>query len=464
MWLENGDSSLGPMSTSISERCSTGRVKPRRYPQALTEVSEKEVRNILAQGIIRKSVSPYCSPLWVVPKTPGAQGNPHYRVMVDYKELNKYTRPEKYPLPRLEEMLDRMNGSTVFSLLDLKARYHQIRMHEADCEKTAFQFGRGKYEFTRMPFGRSEQEHGGHLEQLLHRFKEFGLKASCEKSSFFDPSVKFMGHVLSREGIHPDPSKFIAIRHLQEPVDVKGVWSIMGLIGYYRRFLPGLADRMEGWNSLTKKGAKFVITEDMREALDWAKARLCEDPVDSGGDRPVPYASKKLTPAESRYSAIERELLGMVWAVKHFRPYVWGRQFRIRTDHKPLVWVGGLRETSVRITRWKERLAPYAFQITHTKGRDNVVVDCLSRMVNSIDSPSPTFDAHGEVEWDPENFDLSFLRTPEGESSEPPGLGRMRRRAEEGPDLPAVPEAAARVTPVSCPSGEVQGKGGCCGR
>ncbi|KAL1138567.1 hypothetical protein AAG570_008630 [Ranatra chinensis] len=329
-------------------------------------------------------------------------------------------------------------------------------------------------------FSRSEQEHGRHLEQLLHRFKEFGLKASCEKSSFFNPLLKFMGHVLSRERIHPDPGKVIRIRQLQEPVDVKGVRSIIGLIGYYRRFLPGLANRMEGWHSLTKKGAKFVITEDMREALEWAKARLCEDPVlrfpdfslpfvittdasqvavgavlsqvDSGGDGPVAYASKKLTPAESKYSAIERELLGVVWAVEHFRPYFWGRQFRIKTDHKPLVWVEG--QTSARITRWKERLAPYAFQITHTKGRNNVVADCLSRMVNAVDSPSPTFDAHGEVEWDPENFDLSLLRTPEGESSEPSGLSRLRCRAEEGPDLPAVPETAARETPVSRPESE----------
>ncbi|KAL1131186.1 hypothetical protein AAG570_012422 [Ranatra chinensis] len=130
-------------------------------------------------------------------------------------------------------------------------------------------------------------------------------------------------------------------------------------------------------------------------------------PGTAGAAGPLAYASKKLTPAESRYSAIERELLGVVWAVEHFRPYVWGRQFRIKTDHKPLVWIEGLRETSARITRWKERLAPYAFQITHTKGRDNVVADCLSRMVNAIDSPSPTLDVHDEVEWDSGNFDLS---------------------------------------------------------
>ncbi|KAL1116688.1 hypothetical protein AAG570_005160 [Ranatra chinensis] len=110
------------------------------------------VKQLLDQGVIRKSISPYCSLLWVVPKPPDAQGNLRHRVVVDYKELNKHTRSEKYPLPRLEDMLDRMNGASVFSILDLKSVYHQIRMHEADCEKTAFQFETGNYKFTRMPF------------------------------------------------------------------------------------------------------------------------------------------------------------------------------------------------------------------------------------------------------------------------------------------------------------------------
>ncbi|KAL1109908.1 hypothetical protein AAG570_014142 [Ranatra chinensis] len=328
------------------------------------KVLEKEVRNLLAQGIIRKSVSPYCSPLWVVSQTPDAQGTPRYRVVVDFKELKKYTRPEKYPLPRLEEMLYRMSGATVFSLLDLKAEYHQIRMHEADCEKTVWE---REYEFTRMPFGlrnapttfqglidkfleglnddaiqvymddiivfsRSEEEHERHLGQLLHRLKEFGLKASCEMSSFFNASAKFLGHGSTT-------GKVVAIKQLQEPVDVKGVRSIMGLIGYYRRFLPSPADRMEGWNSLTKKGAKFMITEDMREALEWAKARLCEDPVLRFPNLSLPFV---ITTDPSQVA------VGAVLS-----------QFQIKTDHKPLAWVKGLRETSARITRWKERLAPY---------------------------------------------------------------------------------------------------------
>ncbi|KAL1129482.1 hypothetical protein AAG570_012427 [Ranatra chinensis] len=338
-------------------------------------------------------------------------------------------------------MLDRMNGASAFSILDLKAEYHQIRMHEADCEKTAFQFERGNYEFTCMPFGlknapttfqrlmdeftegldegaiqvymddiimfsRSEQEHGEHLVQLFRRLKEFGLKVSREKTMFFQPSVKFLEYILSERGIHPDPGKVEAIKNLQGPVDVKGVRSVMGLINFYRRFLPCLPDQMERWNHLMKKGVKFEITDDMLKSLDWAKEHLCREPalrfpdftkqfvvttdasqvalgavlsqLDHLGDRPVAFATRKLTSAESRYSAIERELFGVVWAVEYFRPYLWGRQFLIKTDHKPLVWVGGLKETSARVAHWKERLAAYSFTISHNKGKDNVVADCLS--------------------------------------------------------------------------------------
>ncbi|KAL1109922.1 hypothetical protein AAG570_014156 [Ranatra chinensis] len=174
-----------------------------------------------------------------------------------------------------------------------------------------------------------------HLGHLLHRFKKFGLKASCEKSSFINASIQFMGHVLS-----PKPRKPPRPRH----------------------FLPNLADQMKRWNSLTKKEAHFEITEDMREVLEWAKARFREDPVLRFPKFSLPFAIPQ-TPV----SDIERELLGVVWAVEHFRPYVWGRQFQIRTDHQPLVRVEGLRETSAGITRWMERLA-YSFRSESERG------------------------------------------------------------------------------------------------
>ncbi|KAL1114912.1 hypothetical protein AAG570_007736 [Ranatra chinensis] len=172
-------------------------VKPRRYPRALTEVTEEEVRSVLTQGIIRNSASPYGSPLWAVPKSPDAQGKPRYRVVVNFEELNKYTRPEKYPLARLEEMLDRMNGAPVFSLLDLKAGCHQIRMHEADCEKTAFQFGRGKYEFTRMPFG---SKNAPTFKRLMDKFLE-GLNEDAIQI-YMDDIIRF-SRSEQEHGRHP---------------------------------------------------------------------------------------------------------------------------------------------------------------------------------------------------------------------------------------------------------------------
>ncbi|KAL1115448.1 hypothetical protein AAG570_007478 [Ranatra chinensis] len=261
-------------------------------------------------------------------------------------------------------------------------------------------------------FSRSEQEHGEHLVQLLRRLKEFGLKVSREKTMFFQPSVKFLGYVVSEGGIHPDPGKVEAIKNLQVPVDVKGV------------------------------------------RLPWG-AVLSQ--LDHLGDRPVAFASRKLTSAESRYSAIERELLGVVWAVEYFRPYLWGRQFLIKTDHKPLVWVGGLKETSARVARWEERLTAYSFTISHNKGKDNVVADCLSRMVNALDAPTPSPGPSRRrpringSEDSPEVVDLPLLEHPEGESSIIPGLDLLRRLVVEEPDLPTVQVPASRETPSRSP-------------
>ncbi|KAL1139244.1 hypothetical protein AAG570_006230 [Ranatra chinensis] len=320
-------------------------------------------------------------------------------------------------------MLDRMNGASVFSILDLKAGYHQIRMQEADCEKTAFRFERGNYEFTRMPFGLKNAPTT--FQRLMDEFlegldegaiQEFGLKVSREKTMFFQPSVTFLGYVASERGIHPDPGKVEAIKNLQVPIDVKGVRE------------PVL--RSPDFSK------QFVVTTDASQvALGAVLSQL-----DHLEDRPVAYASRKLTSAESRYSAIERELLGVVWAVEYFRPYLWGRQFLIKTNHKPLVRVGGLKETSARVARWKERLAAYSFTISHNKGKDNVVADCLSRTVNALDAPTPSPGPSRRrpringSEDSPDVVNLPLLEHPEGESSIIPGLDLLRRRVvEAGP-------------------------------
>ena len=419
-------------------------VKPRRYPHKVKEIIKEHIEDMLQQGIIRKSRSPYCSPLWVVPKKTGTDGVEKFRVVVDYRELNRFTKAEKYPLPRLEDMLDRMLGATVFSVVDLKSGYHQILMAEEDVPKTAFSFERGHFEFLRMPFGLKNapstfqrlmdefleeldenctqiymddiivfssnwKEHEVHLKQLLTRVRKFGLKVSPDKSKFGEPEVKFMGHLVTSKGVKPNPERVRAIRVMSVPKNVKEVRMFLGMVGYYRRFLDKFADMTEPLTALLKKGNKFRATERVVESVENCKKALCTAPIlkfpnfgrpfvvttdasqealgavlsqiDEEGDRPIAFASRKLSPAERRYSAIERELLGVVWAIEYFRPYLFGTQFQVKTDHMPLVWIEKLKETSSRIARWKERLAAYSFTIHHTKGVDNVVADCLSRNI-----------------------------------------------------------------------------------
>ncbi|KAL1139969.1 hypothetical protein AAG570_006946 [Ranatra chinensis] len=251
--------------------------------------------------------------------------------------------------------MDRMSGSEIFSVIDLKSGYHQISMETRDIEKTSFQFERRKYEFVRMPFGLKNAPitFQRMIDDFLLGLDKSFIQAYMDDLIIFSKSAKDPERQLIK---FPDFEK------------------------------------------------QFILTTDASQVA--VGAVLSQGEGDS--ERPIAFASKKLTPAETRYSTIERELLGIVWATKHFRPYLLGRQFKIKTDHKPLVWVKKLDETSARINRWKETLAAYNFEIVHTKGRDNVVADCLSRQVNPID----------DVDAD---YAERFLRGWLGESSEASG-------------------------------------------
>ncbi|KAL1132796.1 hypothetical protein AAG570_010748 [Ranatra chinensis] len=242
-------------------------VKPRRYPVAFRPIIKDHIKEMLETGVIRESVSTFNSPLWVVPKNLDKSGIQKYRVVVDYRELNKRTKSEKYPLPRLEEMIDRMAGSRIFSVIDLKSGYHQIEMEPEDIEKTSFQFERGKYEFVRMPFGlknapttfqklmdnfllgmdegfvqaymddliifsRNEEEHVGHLKRVRDRLVEYGLRISADKSSLGLQEVRFMGHILSR-----------FMRLLEIAKGIKGPKAIARAVVAYNRSIHTATDR-----------------------------------------------------------------------------------------------------------------------------------------------------------------------------------------------------------------------------
>lgn len=453
-------------------------VKERRYPQALREHIREEIQSLLDQGIVVPSTSPYNSPLWAVKKKHReGTGQEKYRVVVDFRKLNENTLDEKYPIPRFEDILDRLSGAVIFSTLDLKAGYHQIKMHPRDRHKTAFSFERGHFEFTRMPFGlknapitfqkfmdeflrgldeafcqvymddllvfsKTDDQHMDHLRRVFDRLRQFGLRLSEEKSILGEQRINFLGHTISAEGVRPDAQKVEAIGKMAIPTDIKGIRRLLGTLNYYRRFVPEMAKLLVPLNNLLKKGNKVAITPEIETNIRKCLSFLQKEPIlafpdfttpfkittdaseyalgavlsqeEKTGERPVAYASRRLTETEARYSAIERELLGIVWAVDHFRPYIFGRKFEVHTDHRPLMWVGKLKESSARITRWKELLSQYNMEVTYKPGRENVVADWLSRalQVNAIDED------RGEHSRDLRQFISEW--TPEGEGEQVP--------------------------------------------
>lgn len=462
-------------------------VKERRYPQALRQHIREELEDLKKQGIIVDSTSPYNSPLWAVKKhSRDGTKQEKYRVVVDFRKLNDNTVDERYPIPRLDDILDRLGGATIFSTLDLKAGYHQIRMHPRDQHKTAFTFERGHFEFTRMPFGlknapvtfqklmdeflrgldesvcqvymddllvfsKNEDTHRRDLRSVFNRLREFGLKLSSEKSIIGHKQINFLGHTISKEGIRPDAEKVAAIERMALPRDVKSIRRLLGTLNYYRRFVPEMAEHLVALNNLLKKGKTVKISPEIEENIKWCTRKLQEKPVlafpnfdkpftvttdaseyalgavlsqeGENGEQPIAYASRRLTDTEARYSALERELLGIVWAIEHFRPYVFGRKFKVQTDHKPLVWTGRLKESSARITRWKEVLSQYNMDITYKPGKENVVADWLSRALH-VNAMETTAGEHsGELQ--------RFIRewTPEGE-------GEQRESETEGDRVP----------------------------
>ncbi|KAL1140108.1 hypothetical protein AAG570_000040 [Ranatra chinensis] len=268
------------------------------------------------------------------------------------------------------------------------------------------------------------------LGKVKRRLQEFGLKISANKSSFFLQEVKFMGHIVSKQGTRPDPGKVQAVRDLPEPTNLKGLRSFLGMVNFYRRFIREFADKLEPMTKLLKKNVKFHFNEKAKEVFNRCKNALSTVPIlqfpdfgkkiilttdasqvavgavlaqDRGeGEKPIAFASKKLTPTETRYSTIERELLGIVWAVKTFRPYLLGRKFTIKPDHK---------------TMMEGDLAAYEFEIVHTRGSENVVADRLSRQVNALETEEVDSEYAGR-----------FLETWLGEVTDGDGVGTRSQR------------------------------------
>ncbi|KAK8934166.1 hypothetical protein KSP39_PZI014581 [Platanthera zijinensis] len=405
------------------------------YRLAPKEMAELKVQlqELLEQGYVRPSSSPWSAPVLFVKKKDGS-----LRLCIDYRELNKLTEKNKYPIPRIDDLFDQLVGSTVYSKLDLKSGYYQLKIKESDIPKTAFSTRYGHYEFTVMPFGltnapsvfmdlmnrtfreyldqfvivfiddilvysQSEDDHFKHLHMVLETLRRNQLYAKFSKCEFWLSSVAFLGHIISGAGIAVDPAKIVAIREWPVLSSVAEVRSFLGLAGYYRRFVENFSRIALPLTSLTRKDQRFVWSPECAQAFEELKGRLTTAPIlcspsgtegfeiysDASGSglgcvllqrgSVIAYGSRQLKVHERNYPVHDLELAAVIHALKLWRHYLYGVKVDIYTDHKSLKYLLDQKDLNMRQRRWMEFLGDYTFKIHYVPGKGNAVADALSR-------------------------------------------------------------------------------------
>ncbi|GJU78891.1 putative reverse transcriptase domain-containing protein [Tanacetum coccineum] len=404
----------------------------RLAPSEMKELSE-QLQELSDKGFIRPSSSPWGAPVLFVKKKDGS-----FRMCIDYRELNKLTVKNRYPLPRIDDLFDQLQGSSIYSKIDLRSGYHQLRVREQDVPKTAFRTRYGHYEFQVMPFGltnapavfmdlmnrvckpyldkfvivfiddiliysKDEREHEEHLKTILELLKEEKLYAKFSKCEFWIPKVQFLGHVIDSRGIHVDPAKIESIKDWASPKTPTEIRQFLGLAGYYRRFIEGFSKIAKSMTKLTQKGIKFDWGEKEENAFQLIKQKLCSAPIlalPEGSEdfvvycdashkglgavlmqreKVIAYASRQLKVHEKNYTTHDLELGSVVFALKIWRHYLYGTRCTVFTDHKSLQHILDQKELNMRQRRWLELLSDYDCDIRYHPGKANVVADALSR-------------------------------------------------------------------------------------
>lgn len=419
-------------------------IRPYRHPPCLNLEIQNQVDKLLDDNVIQNSHSPWSAPVHIVPKKMDATGEKKFRMVIDYRRLNEITVDDKYPLPNITDLFDKLGKSQYFSTLDLASGFHQIEVNETDRSKTAFTTQSGHYEFKRMPFGlktapatfqramdnvlrglqgihclvylddiivysSSLQEHVDKLRIIFNRLREMNLKVTLDKCEFLRKEVLYLGHTITKNGLMPNSDKIRAVLNFPLPRTTTEIKSFLGLVGYYRKFIKDFAKLTQPLTSCLKKKNNIDVTkQDYIDAFEKCKELLTNAPVlqfpdfskpfvlttdasnyalgavlsqgPVGSDKPIAYASRTLNDAETRYSTIEKELLAIVWATKYFRPYLYGKKFTIYTDHRPLAWINSIKEPNSKLTRWKLRLEEFDYNIIYKNGKQNCNADALSRI------------------------------------------------------------------------------------
>ncbi|GJV44469.1 putative reverse transcriptase domain-containing protein [Tanacetum coccineum] len=343
----------------------------RLAPSEMKELSE-QLKELSDKGFIRPSSSPWGALVLFVKKKDGS-----FRMCIDYQELNKLTVKNRYRLTRIDDLFDQLQGSSVYSKIDLRSGYHQLRVREEDIPKTAFRTRYGHYEFQVMPFGltnapavfmdlmnRNKQEHEEHLKQILEFLKKEELYAKFSKCEFWISKVLFLGHRIDSEGIHVDPAKIESIKDWTSPKSPTEIHQFLGLAGYYRRFIEGFSKIAKPMTKLTQKKVKFVWGDKQEAAFQLLKQKLCSVPIltlPEGSEDFIAYcdtSKKRLEIHEKNYTTHDLELGAVVFALKIWRRYVYGTKCTVFTDHKSLQYILDQKELNMGQRRWKEQEPP----------------------------------------------------------------------------------------------------------
>ena len=413
------------------------RQKVRRLPLAQQSIATEEINKMLDNDVIEPSDSPWAAPIVLVRKKDGSM-----RFCVDYRRLNNITRKDSYPLPNIDDTFDALGGAQYFCALDLAAGYWQVPMNDNAKAKSAFITKDGLFQFKVMPFGlcnapatferlmdRVLRGHLGnrclvYIDDVIVYGKDFNstlqnldtilgcleaaqLQLKAKKCDLFQKEILYLGFRISGEGIRPDPAKTAAVTNWPRPCNVTDVRAFLGFASYHRRFIQDFSAIADPLTRLSKKNVKFSWSDEQEIAFTRLKTALVSAPmlhhpvpdapfvldtdasayalggvlsqVIDGVERVVGYASQTLSKAQRNYCTTHRELLAVVQMTRHFRHYLWGRRFHLRTDHSSIRWLLNYKDTEGMIARWLARLQEFDFSIEHRPGNKHLNADGLSR-------------------------------------------------------------------------------------